>query len=99
MILLNATHLVAFTAKIEEIQTSYRAITAASFNEDYAACFDGQLNALNEVEFSTLRAASKKSEDALYESNYIKLKNLKVAIDECEKQIAIEAALSYLEGV
>ena len=96
---LNATHLVAFTAKIEEIQSSYRATTDASFNKDYAACFDNQVNALNEVEFSILRTISKESEEALYESNYIKLKNLKVAVNECERQIAVECALSYLEGV
>ena len=96
---LNATHLVAFTAKIEEIQSSYRATTDASFNKDYAACFDNQVNALNEVAFSILRHISKESEEALYESNYIKLKNLKVAVNECERQIAVECALSYLEGV
>ena len=99
MISLNATHLVAFTAKIEEIQTFYRATTDASFNKDYEACFDGQVNALNEVDFSILRSISKEAEDALYESNYIKLKNLKVAVEECERQIAIQHALSYLERI
>ena len=92
---LNATHLAAFTAKIEEIQTSYRAITDASFDKDYAACFDGQANVLNEVEFSILRAASKEAENALYESNYIKLKNLKVAVDECERQIPVTCTTIY----
>jgi len=99
MISLNATHLVAFTAKIEEIQSSYRAITDASFSEDYATCFDSQENALNEAEFSALRKIAKKSEDELHESNYLKIKNLKIAIEECERQIAIECALSYLESL
>ena len=102
MQVLTIKHLELFKAKIVSLQESINSCNDSSFDIDYAKCM--QDGVLNDEAFNIARKASRIASDENYFKTLIKIDNLKVAIVECEKQIAITekqiaitSALSYLD--
>ena len=93
---LTIVHLKAFEAKIIEVEAAHKETSMNSFEKDYKSCFNTFTNELNEDVFKTTRKESMKNEDRVMREGWEIVANLKIAIEECKKQIAITKALSYI---